>query len=231
MIKAVGNMYDWVTDMHTHLGGECPHKCKYCYTGRGRFGRAPCYSGPLRLIEKEFKVKYESAKTIFIEHKNDLFAELVPETWIARIMEHCWGYPGNLYSFQSKNPGRAVEFMEFFPKGSLMGTTIETDLVIPGVSEAPNPASRIAGIKELKARGFKTFITIEPIMDFTENLAKMIIEARPDFVNIGADSKRSSLIEPSRDKILRLVEELNKNNVVIRKKVNLDRIMGNQKEQ
>ena len=25
--KAVGNMYDWVTHMHTHLAGRCSHEC------------------------------------------------------------------------------------------------------------------------------------------------------------------------------------------------------------
>ena len=31
LVKSTGNMYSWVDCMHTHLGGECPHKCSYCY--------------------------------------------------------------------------------------------------------------------------------------------------------------------------------------------------------
>jgi len=225
LTKAVGNMYDWVTHMHTHLGGECGHRCRYCYIGTGRFGRPARYTGEPRILEDEFKVKYGSGKVIFIEHKNDLFAENIPESWIIRVMDHCKAYPGNQYVFQSKNPARAVEFINDFPSGSMMGTTIETDLVIPGVSEAPHPETRAAGIKEFKARGFKTFITIEPIMDFTDNLAKMIVDAKPDFVNIGADSKRTGLQEPTKEQIMRLVEVLNSKGIVIRKKVNLERIL------
>lgn len=27
--KSTGNMYPWVTHTHTHLGGECSHKCVF----------------------------------------------------------------------------------------------------------------------------------------------------------------------------------------------------------
>ena len=33
--KTKGNMYPWVTHTHSHLGGECPHRCVYCYVGVG----------------------------------------------------------------------------------------------------------------------------------------------------------------------------------------------------
>jgi len=33
LVKSKGNMYSWTTHMHTHLGGQCPHKCSYCLTG------------------------------------------------------------------------------------------------------------------------------------------------------------------------------------------------------
>ena len=39
MVKSKGNMYDWVTHMHTHLGGECGHECSYCYLNGKGFGK------------------------------------------------------------------------------------------------------------------------------------------------------------------------------------------------
>jgi len=71
LIKSTGNMYSWVTDMHTHLGGDCPHACSYCYVNTGFMNtpRPKRYCGPLRLIEQEFNVNYGTGKTIFIEHK------------------------------------------------------------------------------------------------------------------------------------------------------------------
>ena len=75
--RQTGNMYPWVTHMHSHLGGECPHKCIYCYVDNPRFGRPERYKGKLRLLDWEFKVNYESGNTIFIEHKNDLFNAII----------------------------------------------------------------------------------------------------------------------------------------------------------
>lgn len=224
--EAKGNMYDWVTHMHTHLGGECPHKCVYCYVGKNRWGRAPRYTGKLQLINYEFKVNYKTGKIIFIEHMNDMFAEEINGDWIRFIFNHCNEY-NNEYVFQTKNPVRAYRWKDFFPKKSMIGTTIESNKIHPGVSNAPSPADRINGIKNFKDEGFKTFITIEPILDFDIDIfSSWIIDAAPDFVNIGADSKRCGLPEPSREKVMELAECLQKAGVTIRKKVNLERLIA-----
>ena len=65
--KSKGNMYKFVSHTHSHLGGECPHKCIYCYVDSFRH-RVPKYQGELRLIEKELEVNYGKGKAIFIEH-------------------------------------------------------------------------------------------------------------------------------------------------------------------
>ncbi len=64
--KSSGNMYPWVTHTHNHLGGECPHRCSYCYVDNPRFGRPARYTGPVRVIPDEFKVRYGTGRTIFI---------------------------------------------------------------------------------------------------------------------------------------------------------------------
>ena len=35
LTKSKGNMYPWVTHTHANLGGECPHKCRYCILKAG----------------------------------------------------------------------------------------------------------------------------------------------------------------------------------------------------
>ena len=224
--EAKGNMYDWVSHMHTHLGGECPHKCVYCYVGKNRWGRAPRYTGELRLLEHELKVNYGADKIIFIEHMNDMFSENVKNEWIESILTHCLQHE-NEYVFQTKNTPRAYNYKNYFPCKSMIGTTIESNKIHPGVSNAPSPADRIGGIRNFKDEGFKTFITIEPILDFDIDVfSKGIIKAAPDFVNIGADSKRCGLPEPSREKVMELAEQLQKAGVTIRKKINLERLMA-----
>lgn len=223
---SIGQMYTWVSHVHTHLGGECTHRCSYCYVGRNRFGRAEKYSGKMRLIEKELKVDYGTGNTIFIEHMNDLFANGVTHYMIEKIFRHIRQYRENMYVFQTKNPSRAWEFKEEFPSRYMIGTTIETNRNLPRISLAPCPGSRASGIELWSGYGRQTFITIEPVMAFDPAVfAGMIISCKPSFVNIGADSKNTHLPEPSADDLAELIERLNLANVPIRKKANLERIL------
>lgn len=73
--------------------------------------------------------------------------------------------------------------------------------------------------------GFETFVTIEPILDFNLNaMVDLLKQCNPEQVNIGADSGRNNLPEPSREKVLQLVSELQKF-TVIHNKSNLQRLL------
>ena len=223
-VKAGSNMYQgWITDTHSHLGGECPHKCTYCYVDSFRH-RVPKYQGKLRLIEKELIVPYGKGKTIFIEHCNDLFAVGVPDVFIFKIFEHCYRFPDNTYVFQTKNPARYLTMDSLFPEHSILGVTIETNRDIPPniLGNAPQPFQRAIPMVELKAR---KFVTIEPILDFdVDRFADWINRISPDFVNIGADSKGHNLPEPSMEKVQALIDKLTSYGIEIREKSNLGRL-------
>jgi len=222
LIKSKGNMYPWVTHTHSHLGGECPHKCVYCYVDNPRFGRPERYQGPLRLIEKEFSVNYGSGKTIFIEHCNDLFARDVPEEFINRVLAHCETWPNNTYVFQTKNPSRYVYCK--LPLGSIIGVTIETNRDIANISKAPWVQER-ARAMSLPFRTVKKFVTIEPVLDFdVDEFASMLSLINPFFINLGADSKDHHLPEPTVEKIMALVEKLKEYGIELREKHNLQRL-------
>lgn len=219
---STGNMYPWVTHMHTHLGGECPHKCVYCYVNNRRFGRPERYKGPIRLIESELRVGYGKKKTIFIEHKNDLFCEDVPDDMISRILEHCCEYPKNRFVFQTKNPIRYFKFLDKLPPDYVLGVTIETNRNIPEISEAPSPRVRMMAMEALRVT---KFVTIEPVLDFdVEILAAWIKRINPTFLNLGADSKGHDLPEPSVEKIMKLVARLADYGIELREKHNLSRL-------
>jgi protein gp37 len=196
--------------------------------GRNKWGRAERYKGEPRLIEKELLVKYPEGKTIFIEHMNDMFAEGVKDEWIRDILGHC-GLYDNKYVFQTKNPERAFLFAEMLPPSCMMGTTIETNRVYPDISKAPEPRSRHLGMMAFRrlVPKIETFVTIEPIVDFdVEELVRMIVDINPQFVNIGADSKGCKLPEPTPEKVKSLIAGLQKNNITIKKKVNLGRMLA-----
>jgi len=227
--KAAGNMYEWVTHTHSHLAGECPHKCPYCYVQRNRFGVPARYKGEPRLIDAELSINYGSGNTIFIEHMSDLFAHEIPDRIIAEVLRHCNRYPDNTYVIQTKNPERIVHTQGtgLLPKKLIIGTTIETNRKTSYLGKAPYPYDRARGMYDLKMQGFKTFVTIEPIMNFDVVILPDLIKGiKPDFVNIGADSKGCKLPEPPAEKILILIDELKNAGIEIRQKTNLKRILG-----
>lgn len=222
-------MYPWVTHTHNHLGGQCPHQCAYCYVDNPRFGRPARYTGPIRIVLDELKVSYGSGKTIFLENMGDLFAEAVPKEFIQAVLEHCRKFPQNTYVFQTKNPKRVVGEISSLPPQCIVGTTIESDLHLKDVmGNAPHPYERFAAITYLKAiaPGLKTFVTMEPILSFTGRLGRWIEAARPDFVNIGADSKGNGLPEPTVRQVFDLIAKLTEARIEVRQKKNLTRLKG-----
>lgn len=223
--RAAGNMYPWVTHVHSHLAGACPHQCAYCYVQamerRFKSGR---YAGPLRLDEAELKVNYGYGKTIFVEHMNDLFAANVPGEWVSQILTHCCRYPENIYVFQTKNPVATMGWA--FPPSWMLGTTIETNRAIEGA--APHPLARAEAMAVIRwhAPDAVLFVTIEPILDFGVDAVLAMLEAiKPNFVNIGADSKGHGLVEPSADKVRELIAGIQALGIELRQKRNLGRIL------
>lgn len=237
--KSNGNMYNFVDYMHTHIGGECAHQCSYCLVNNPRFGRPQKYTGEQRPIEEEFGVKYKKYGIYFIEHMNDIGT--YPKEWINRIIDHCAQWPDNVYVFQSKNPlifwgtkSLTKDWNCDFSKirKLILGTTIETNRKVKSISLAPDTTERLTAMRGLNLLHYmatrlkiKTFVTIEPILDFdVQILAQWMIDIRPNFVNIGADSKRNRLPEPSWEKVESLIKTLKNEGIEVREKNNLNRL-------
>jgi len=233
--ESKGNMYPWVDATHSHLGGECQHKCSYCYVGSSRFGRAERYCGEIRVLPQESSVKYDEKTlkkvcgkypaTIFVEHMNDLFAKNVPSKFISEILRYCNEYPDNTYVLQTKNPSRFFEFYDKLPPKRILGTTIESNRHYPNVmGNAPKPEDRYEAMCHLPLEE-RVFITLEPVLDFDiEVLASWIADINPEFLNLGADSKGQGLEEPTVEKIMSLVDRLHVLGIELREKSNLNRL-------
>jgi len=220
--KMKGNMYPWVDFTHNPLGGRCPHKCVYCYVDNPRFGRPQRYEGKMRLLENEMHLKYNKPGTYFICNMNDLFAFSVPDLYIDFVIRRCRLWQNNTYVFQTKNPNRYNSHWQW-PYNYILGTTIETNRTIPeGISDAPDPVGRYLAMRDITAR---KFVTLEPLLDFDEQiLAQWLIDIKPEFVNIGADSKGHGLNEPDAGKVRWLIRDLKENDIEVREKTNLKRI-------
>jgi len=180
---------------------------------------------PLHLDEKDLETDLGEGKFIFVGHTIDMFAEAVPKRWIIDVLNRMRLYNKNKYLLQSKNPSHIQDFTGFYSDlDVLLGTTIETNRDIVQ-SNAPPVLDRSQGLYRLSQLGYSTMVTIEPIFDFDlEPMVELIKTAKPEWVNIGADSKGHKLPEPSTDKVRNLIRELGKLTCV-KLKGNLKRIM------
>ena len=216
-------MTGFVSHTHSHLGGECPHRCTYCYVGRMQHGRPAKYCGPIRIVPQELSIKYGTGRVVFIENCNDLFAASIPDEMIRTVLAHCCQYPDNTYLFHTKNPGRIADYLSLLPPDRMLGVTAETNRTTKAISTAPDPLDRLAVFGVLP--GPKR-ITVEPIMDFDLDVfLPALLAAKPDNVVIGADSKGAGLPEPSGQKIYRLLVGLRAAGIDVREKSNLRRLL------
>jgi hypothetical protein len=72
----------------------------------------------------------------------------------------------------------------------------------------------------------RPFVTVEPILKFNHSMMIRVISAcKPEFVNIGADSKGAGLPEPTSGEITALVAELRARGITVNLKSNLQRLM------
>lgn len=224
----MNNMYDWVAKQRPNfIGGQCPHNCVYCHTKDSPWPNVrKKYTGKIRLFEDEFKKPLKADKPIFIGSCFDMFADAVPMKWIVEILIHCNEFD-NQYVFQSKNTRRFNDYniLHTFPENSILGTTIETDDgdFLKSISNVfLNPWKRAKYLSMFN--DFERFVTIEPILNFNlEHFVQIIRIAEPTWVNVGADSKRHNLPEPSWMKVQDLIAELEKFTTVKQKK-NLERL-------
>jgi DNA repair photolyase len=218
-------MYEGVKTWNP-LAGKCPHDCVYCSSKSFRYdAQKKKYSGELRLDENAFKKNLGHGNIWFVCAQNDLFVGKMKPEWVNRIIDHLKRFD-NTYLLQTKCPS-SYKFFQY-PEKSVLGTTIESDRYYKELysEETPPPDYRANSIG-IQKHFFQrdTFITIEPILQFNlEKFVEMIKEAAPNYVNIGADSKHHHLPEPSKSKILELIEGL-KEFTEVRQKTNLARLL------
>lgn len=218
--KSNGNMYNWVTHTWNTVKGECPHGCTYCYMKR--WGKQP----PVRFDESELNTDLGSGNFIFVGSSCDLFAFGIPDEWITRTLTHCLKFR-NTFLFQTKNPERILSVLPNIFLRKLhdvrICTTIETNRIYPEMAKSPPTDIRAEAMYYLSY--FKRYITIEPIMDFDLiPMVEIIKRCEAQQVNIGADSGNNHLQEPSKEKLLALIDELKKFTVIDQKR-NLSRLL------
>lgn len=218
--KSKGNMYDFITHTYNPIRGKCGYDCSYCYMKRFK-------QNPLRIHAKDLQYDIGNNKNIFVCSGTDLFSPDVPIEWVEIVLNKLLNH-NNTYLLQTKNPMRMAYYSKPLAKKTIFCTTLESDKIYPEIiGKAPNINMRYAGIKAIKSLGFRIMVTIEPILDFDViNFSSMLISLKPEQVNIGADSKNNNLPEPQKDKVRRLIINLERQGIKVYQKSNLERILN-----
>jgi hypothetical protein len=179
--------------------------------------------GELRLVSQEFDTDLGADNFIFVGSSTDMFSPSSKSEWIREVLNYCGDFD-NQYLFQSKNPARFFEFLDFFPTNTVLGTTIESNYDYH-ISKAPPPLERAKAMAEIVLPpDMAKMVTIEPIMAFhLRVLSQWIRKIGPKWVNIGADSKGHHLVEPGRPGVRALIGVLSEFTVV-KAKSNLRRL-------
>lgn len=215
-----GNMYEFITHTWNTIKGECFHDCSYCYMKR--WGKLK----PVRFDEKELKTDLGIGNFIFVGSSCDMFAENIPDEWIKKTLKHMEKFDSK-YLLQTKNPQRVLDFIDacVITDKCVICTTIESNKDLLEIKRnSPDVFKRAMAMNEL-SQIIDTYVTIEPIMDFDMDImVQLIKDCNPKQVNIGADSGHNNLPEPSKEKVLQLVSELQKF-TIIHNKSNLQRLL------
>lgn len=215
--ESKGNMYEFITHTWNPIKGRCFHDCAYCYMKSIVQNPRPIY-----LDESELRGLFQRDQFIFIGSSTDDFASDVPSQWITQVLDFCSQATSlqkeglkTQFLIQTKNPERILEFINhplFHTHKVVVCTTIETNRHYPEImNNAPTPIKRAEAMAKIAEYGLRTFVTIEPIMDFDiDELVSLIKMCKPEQVNIGVESKhRVQIPQPSNgNKLISLILQL-----------------------
>jgi DNA repair photolyase len=218
--ESKGNMYDFINFTWNTIKGKCYHDCAYCFMKR--WGELK----PIRFDEKELKTDLGEGNFIFVGSSCDMFNSHIPKEWIHLTLEKCAQH-NNRYFFQSKDINTMAYWeCTLVDLVASVCTTIETNRFYGDImGKAPVPKERAMWLSGLDM-GLDRYVTIEPIIDFDlEPMVDLIKSCNPLQVNLGANtSSKIRLPEPSKNKILDLIGELEKFTKIHSKK-NLGRLL------
>jgi len=212
-MKKENKMFSVVKSTWNPITG-CPHNCIYCWARKMASGKLKRYErykeGFFSRLNPEELTKKFNGGIVFVSDMGDIMAETVPNAWILKVIYYIRDFPNTKFLFLTKNPKRYHNFISAFPQNAILGATIETDddTVYRGISRAPPPSERIKAMADLDWN--KKFISIEPILKFTDDFSEKIREIKPFMVYVGYDNYRNKLPEPSIDETRKLISELSK---------------------
>jgi protein gp37 len=195
----MSRMFSFITKPDWNpIGGECRINCSYCWAKK-LIKRYPTlqkkYSGSAKIYPKELLKKFSSKEFVFVSDMRDLFDANVP-TWMIQSVLDFISLSEAKFLLLTKNPERYLEFE--LPLNAIAGATIETDLGFGRME-------RILAMRKVRS---PKMVSIEPIMNFSNDFPYKIASLKPEFVAVGYDNYESGLVEPPLSVTITLMDVL-----------------------
>lgn len=126
---------------------------------------------------------------------------------LAAAIAYCEKWSDRTFLFQTKAPHLFITHK--FPDNVILDVTIETDIYYP-VSKAPSVVHRqkVMASGPIQRLNNRIWITVEPIMGFTNKFADKLKEINPEVVYLGYDSKNHHLLEPTLEQTKELIRRV-----------------------
>jgi len=200
----------------------CKFNCSYCWARRLAEGKLR-HSYPNGFIPEfhpdRLNVRFKPDDFVFVCSMGDIsFASLTKYDQINTVIQK---FPDTKFLFCTKHPDVYV-CGYISPNNVYHGVTLETNRLTP-MSKAISPFQRYL-IMTLDEHPHK-FVSIEPIMDFDLiEFSKWLYDINPEIVEIGADNYKNNLLEPSMDKVHKLIDILTLHRVNVIQKHGLERL-------
>ena len=208
----MSRMFPFITHTINPLGGgPCPYKCTYCWaTDMKNQYKWEKYKGPWRIYKKELK-KYKPGAFVFPFDMIDIGYPSIPSWIIHPLLTWIREQPDVDFLLLTKNPSFFTRYKMWIPTNCVMGATIESDIAenITPFSKAPPPLVRI---ESMKGHHYyhRTFVSVEPIMNFTPLFANRLSYIRPWAIAVGYDNYKNGLPEPALAKTKDFISDVDK---------------------
>ena len=208
----MSKMFSFITQTLNPLGGECLHKCSYCWakTLIDKF-QMKKYQGKPRLITRELERKFTAEDFVFVCDMTDLFGHWVPKENIQAILDYIRKSPAT-FLLLTKNPFRYSEFE--IPVNCVCGAPIESD--IDHELTGPPESLRLHAMAKLCHP--RLMVSIEPVMEFTPDFQQALFDIYPEFVAVGYDNYGNYLHEPELEDVEALIHGLENRGIKVFRK-------------
>lgn len=211
----MSRMFPFITVTWNPFTGPCPYECTYCWAKSliNRYKWAKYTDAGPGIDEKQINKTFRPIDFVFVQDMSD--ASTAAMGAVARVMTRVKLNPDTRFLFLTKNPSSYLHWVKNIatmpPSNAILGATIETNYgtILQQVSKAPPPNKRLEAMQTLSDLGFKTFVSMEPIMDFNKHYTlEALTLIHPWAVAIGYDNYHNDLPEPPLEKTNWLINSL-----------------------